>query len=54
MGEIEWRCPVCGNLMSGRNEYCSGSFLDRDHPAVVRPVPCVVAPPTEGGGDDGE
>lgn len=36
MSDSEWRCPHCGQPMSGPDESCSGSFLDTDHPSNVR------------------
>ena len=31
-------CPACGARMVSAVERCSGGFLDRAHPSLVRPV----------------
>ncbi len=31
-------CPFCRREALGPTDMCGGSFLDSDHPAVVRPV----------------
>lgn len=38
MSSTGWRCPTCGRPAFGPGDLCSGSFLDADHPANVRPV----------------
>lgn len=36
--ESKWVCPFCREEFFGGMLTCGGSFLDRDHPASVRPV----------------
>lgn len=38
-GRTGFVCPVCGQASPAADMLCSGSFLDRDHPANVPVVP---------------
>lgn len=36
---MKLECPVCHRPMLGPDERCDGSFTERDHPSLVKPVP---------------